>query len=63
LLSRAFFVNKVKEHKEKKELERSLEDSVVPAPPPVLPPVPPPPPPKKKMQKPGQWLIILQNLQ
>nr|XP_027786104.1 enolase 4 [Marmota flaviventris] len=51
---RLFFANKVQEDKERKELERSLEESVVPVPPPVMPPPPPPPPAKKKGQKPGR---------
>nr|XP_058154296.1 enolase 4 isoform X5 [Dasypus novemcinctus] len=50
---RIFFENKVQEDKEKKELEKSMEDSIVPIPSP-LPPAPPPPPAKKKGQKPGR---------
>ncbi|XP_047408444.1 enolase 4 isoform X3 [Sciurus carolinensis] len=53
---RMFFTNKVQEDKERKELEKSLEESAVPAPPPIMPLAPPPPPPaKKKGQKPGWW--------
>lgn len=58
---RTFFENKVQEDKEKKELEKSVEDSTVPTPSSLMPPPPPPPPAKKKGQKQGQWLI-LQNL-
>ncbi|GAB1302574.1 Enolase 4 [Apodemus speciosus] len=52
---RIFFEHKVQEDKERKELERSQEESV-PAPPPVIPPPPPPPPApsKKKGQKAGK---------
>ncbi|VTJ78541.1 Hypothetical predicted protein [Marmota monax] len=58
---RLFFANKVQEDKERKELERSLEESVVPVPPPVMPPPPPPPPAKKKGQKPGRKDPITEN--
>lgn len=58
---RTFFENKVQEDKERKELEKSLEESTVPVPLPLIPP-PPPPPAKKKGQKQGLWLIIWQNL-
>uniref|UniRef100_A0A671E4P6 Enolase 4 n=2 Tax=Rhinolophus ferrumequinum TaxID=59479 RepID=A0A671E4P6_RHIFE len=49
---RTFFENKVQEDKERKELEKSLEESTVPVPLPLIPP-PPPPPAKKKGQKQG----------
>ncbi|KAM7073926.1 enolase 4 isoform 2-T2 [Molossus nigricans] len=50
---RTFFENKVQEDKERKELEKNLEDSTVPTL--LIPPPPPPPPPpaKKKGQKQG----------
>ncbi|XP_005387913.1 PREDICTED: enolase-like protein ENO4 isoform X1 [Chinchilla lanigera] len=51
---RTFFANKVQEDKERKELEKSQEDSAGPAPPPQILPPPPPPPTKKKGQKPGK---------
>uniref|UniRef100_A0A8C3X973 Enolase 4 n=1 Tax=Catagonus wagneri TaxID=51154 RepID=A0A8C3X973_9CETA len=52
---RIFFENKVQEDKERKELEKSLEDSTMPVPSPLIPPPPPPPPPaKKKGQKQGR---------
>uniref|UniRef100_A0A8C5KID1 Enolase 4 n=1 Tax=Jaculus jaculus TaxID=51337 RepID=A0A8C5KID1_JACJA len=51
---RLFFEGKVQEDKERKELEKALEESVVQAPPPVTLPPPPPPPPKKKGQKQGR---------
>ncbi|KAK2507855.1 hypothetical protein MC885_002461 [Smutsia gigantea] len=53
---RKFFENKVQEDKEKKELEKSLEDSTVPTLSSLIPPRPPPPPPpaKKKGQKQGR---------
>ncbi|XP_054437207.1 enolase 4 [Pteronotus mesoamericanus] len=52
---RTFFENKVKEDKERKELEKSLEDSAEPTPSLLIPAPPPPPPPpaKKKGQKQG----------
>ena len=56
---RTFFENKVQEDKERKELEKNLEDSTVLSPQPLPPPPPPPPQSKKKGQKQGQWLIIL----
>ncbi|KAM5243691.1 enolase 4 isoform 2-T2 [Hipposideros larvatus] len=49
---RAFFENKVREDKERRELEKSLEESTVPAPSPLI-PHPHPPPAKKKGQKQG----------
>nr|XP_017514631.2 enolase 4 isoform X3 [Manis javanica] len=51
---RTFFENKVQEDKEKKELEKSVEDSTVPTPSSLMPPPPPPPPAKKKGQKQGR---------
>nr|XP_051680160.1 enolase 4 isoform X2 [Oryctolagus cuniculus] len=48
---RTFFANKVQEEKEKKELEKNLENSTVSIPAPVIPPPPPAPPTKKKPQK------------
>ncbi|XP_007173219.1 enolase 4 isoform X5 [Balaenoptera acutorostrata] len=51
---RTFFESKVQEDKERKELEKSLEDSTVPTPSPLTPPPPPPPPAKKKGQKQGR---------
>ncbi|XP_041517135.1 enolase 4 isoform X2 [Microtus oregoni] len=57
---RLFFKNKVQEDKERKELERSLEESV-PVPPPVILPPPPPPPTKKKGQKPGRRDTLLEK--
>ncbi|XP_013839242.1 enolase 4 isoform X5 [Sus scrofa] len=52
---RIFFENKVQEDKERKELEKSLEDSTVPVPSPLTQPPPPPlPPDKKKGQKQGR---------
>ncbi|KAH0516143.1 Enolase-like protein ENO4 [Microtus ochrogaster] len=57
---RLFFENKVQEDKERKELERSLEESV-PVPPPVILPPPPPPPTKKKGQKPGRRDTLLEK--
>nr|XP_010968154.1 PREDICTED: enolase-like protein ENO4 [Camelus bactrianus] len=51
---RTFFENKVQEDKERKESEKSLEDSAVPIPSPLTPPAPPPPPAKKKGQKQGR---------
>ncbi|XP_016067668.1 PREDICTED: enolase-like protein ENO4 [Miniopterus natalensis] len=52
---RTFFENKVQEDKERKELEKSLEDSTVPTLPSLIvpPPPPTPPPSKKKGQKLG----------
>ncbi|XP_020758360.2 enolase 4 isoform X4 [Odocoileus virginianus] len=47
---RTFFENKVQEDKERKELEKNLEDSTVLSPQPP----PPPPPSKKKGQKQGR---------
>ncbi|XP_047408445.1 enolase 4 isoform X4 [Sciurus carolinensis] len=59
---RMFFTNKVQEDKERKELEKSLEESAVPAPPPIMPLAPPPPPPaKKKGQKPGRRDTLLEK--
>ncbi|XP_074195094.1 enolase 4 isoform X3 [Rhinolophus sinicus] len=49
---RTFFENKVQEDKERKELEKSLEESTVPVSLPLIPP-PPPPPAKKKGPKQG----------
>ncbi|XP_036029832.1 enolase 4 [Onychomys torridus] len=57
---RIFFENKVQEDKERKELERSLEEPVH-APPPVIPPPPPPPPTKKKGQKQGRRDTLLEK--
>nr|XP_048279018.1 enolase 4 isoform X2 [Myodes glareolus] len=57
---RLFFENKVQEDKERKELERSPEESV-PAPPPVVLPPPPPPPTKKKGQKQGRRDTLLEK--
>ncbi|XP_005225811.2 enolase 4 isoform X1 [Bos taurus] len=51
---RTFFENKVQEDKERKELEKNLEDSTVLSPQPPPPPPPPPPPSKKKGQKQGR---------
>ncbi|XP_025849869.2 enolase 4 isoform X3 [Vulpes vulpes] len=52
---RTFFENKVQEDKERRELEKSLEDPTAPIPLPLPPPPPPPPPPaKKKGQKQGK---------
>uniref|UniRef100_A0A8C0RT44 Enolase 4 n=1 Tax=Canis lupus familiaris TaxID=9615 RepID=A0A8C0RT44_CANLF len=52
---RTFFENKVQEDKERRELEKSLEDPTAPIPLPLPPPPPPPPPPaKKKGQKQGR---------
>ncbi|XP_072828062.1 enolase 4 isoform X2 [Vicugna pacos] len=51
---RTFFENKVQEDKERKESEKSLEDSAVPVSSPLTPPAPPPPPTKKKGQKQGR---------
>ncbi|XP_017514631.3 enolase 4 isoform X4 [Manis javanica] len=51
---RTFFENKVQEDKEKKELEKSVEDSTVLTPSSLMPPPPPPPPAKKKGQKQGR---------
>uniref|UniRef100_H0VI57 Enolase 4 n=1 Tax=Cavia porcellus TaxID=10141 RepID=H0VI57_CAVPO len=51
---RTFFANKVQEDKQRKELEKSQEDSAGPIPPPQTLPPPPPPPTKKKGQKPGK---------
>uniref|UniRef100_A0A9L0S5M4 Enolase 4 n=2 Tax=Equus caballus TaxID=9796 RepID=A0A9L0S5M4_HORSE len=51
---RTFFESKVQEDKERKELEKVLEDSTVPTPFPLMPPSPPPPPAKKKGQKQGR---------
>ncbi|XP_062958871.1 enolase 4 [Cynocephalus volans] len=53
-LLRTFFANKVQEDKERKELEKSLEDSTVLVPSPLIPPPPPSPPTKKKGQQPGR---------
>ncbi|XP_052038560.1 enolase 4 isoform X2 [Apodemus sylvaticus] len=57
---RIFFEHKVQEDKERKELERSQEESV-PAPPPVIPPPPPPAPSKKKGQKAGRRDTLLEK--
>ncbi|XP_027384222.1 enolase 4 isoform X3 [Bos indicus] len=51
---RTFFENKVQEDKERKELEKNLEDSTALSPQPPPPPPPPPPPSKKKGQKQGR---------
>ncbi|XP_036754887.2 enolase 4 isoform X1 [Manis pentadactyla] len=51
---RTFFENKVQEDKEKKELEKSVEDSTVPTLSSLMPPPPPPPPAKKKGLKQGR---------
>ncbi|XP_013964491.1 enolase 4 isoform X2 [Canis lupus familiaris] len=52
---RTFFENKVQEDKERRELEKSLEDPTAPIPLPLPPPPPPPQPPaKKKGQKQGR---------
>lgn len=62
---RTFFERKVQEDKERKELEKNLENLALQLPSSLmLPPQPTPPPPlaKKKGQKQGQWLITLQNL-
>ncbi|XP_054546409.1 enolase 4 isoform X2 [Talpa occidentalis] len=48
---RMFFENKVQEDQERRELEKNLEDSMVPVS--QTPPPPPPPPAKKKGQKAG----------
>ncbi|XP_008579178.1 PREDICTED: enolase-like protein ENO4 [Galeopterus variegatus] len=53
-LLRTFFAKKVQEDKERKELEKSLEDSTVLVPSPLIPPPPPSPPTKKKGQQPGR---------
>ncbi|XP_040110762.1 enolase 4 isoform X2 [Oryx dammah] len=51
---RTFFENKVQEDKERKELEKNLEDSTALSLQPPPPPPPPPPPSKKKGQKQGR---------
>ncbi|XP_044791029.1 enolase 4 isoform X2 [Bubalus bubalis] len=51
---RTFFENKVQEDKERKELEKNLQDSTALSPQPPPPPPPPPPPSKKKGQKQGR---------
>ncbi|XP_026350002.3 enolase 4 isoform X1 [Ursus arctos] len=52
---RTFFENKVQEDKERRELEKSLQDPAVTVASPLPPPPPPPPPPaKKKGQKQGR---------
>ncbi|XP_047559367.1 enolase 4 isoform X2 [Lutra lutra] len=51
---RTFFGNKAQEDKERRELEKSLEDARVSIPSPVPPPPPPPPPAKKRGQKQGR---------
>ncbi|XP_045883274.1 enolase 4 isoform X2 [Meles meles] len=51
---RTFFGNKAQEDKERRELEKSLEDPGVSIPSPVPPPPPPPPPAKKRGQKQGR---------
>uniref|UniRef100_H0WMS8 Enolase 4 n=1 Tax=Otolemur garnettii TaxID=30611 RepID=H0WMS8_OTOGA len=53
-LLRTFFANKVQEDKERKELEKCLEDLPVPSPQSPSPPLPPPPPTKKKGQRQGK---------
>ncbi|OBS65232.1 hypothetical protein A6R68_06227, partial [Neotoma lepida] len=58
---RIFFENKVQEDKERKELERSLEESVHVLTPVIPPPPPPPPPTKKKGQKPGRRDTLLEK--
>ncbi|XP_076982260.1 enolase 4 isoform X3 [Tamandua tetradactyla] len=58
---RIFFENKVQEEKEKRELEKSTEDSVVVPILSPLPPVLPPPPAKKKGQKQGRNDIIVEK--
>uniref|UniRef100_A0A8C9A9A3 Enolase 4 n=1 Tax=Prolemur simus TaxID=1328070 RepID=A0A8C9A9A3_PROSS len=60
-LLRIFFANKVQEDMERKELEKSLEDSTVPTPLPLIPPPSPPPPTKKKGQKQGRKDIITEK--
>ncbi|XP_055416155.1 enolase 4 isoform X2 [Bubalus kerabau] len=51
---RTFFENKVQEDKERKELEKNLQDSTALSPQLPPPPPPPPPPSKKKGQKQGR---------
>uniref|UniRef100_A0A8C7ADU9 Enolase 4 n=1 Tax=Neovison vison TaxID=452646 RepID=A0A8C7ADU9_NEOVI len=51
---RTFFGNKAQEDKERRELEKSLEDTRVSIPSPAPPPPPPPPPAKKRGQKQGK---------
>ncbi|XP_059254658.1 enolase 4 isoform X3 [Mustela nigripes] len=51
---RTFFGNKAQEDKERRELEKSLEDTRVSIPSPAPPPPPPPPPAKKRGQKQGR---------
>ncbi|KAF0874004.1 ENO4 Enolase, partial [Crocuta crocuta] len=59
---RTFFENKVQEDKERRELEKALEDQTVSTPsPPPPPPLPPPPPAKKKGQKQGQIDTLLEK--
>ncbi|KAF6108526.1 enolase 4 [Phyllostomus discolor] len=55
---RTFFENKVQEDRERKDLEKGLEDSAEPTPAPVMPASPPPPPAaKKKGQKPEKPIV------
>ncbi|XP_039093274.1 enolase 4 [Hyaena hyaena] len=59
---RTFFENKVQEDKERRELEKALEDQTVSTPsPPPPPPLPPPPPAKKKGQKQGRIDTLLEK--
>ncbi|XP_028005360.2 enolase 4 isoform X3 [Eptesicus fuscus] len=62
---RTFFENKVQEDKERKELEKSLENSAVHIPSSLMPPPPPTPPPpppaKKKGQKQGRKTSITEK--
>ncbi|XP_006142272.1 enolase 4 [Tupaia chinensis] len=58
---RMFFAKKVQEDLERKELEKSLEDSAMPIAPPPIPPPPPPPPTKKKGQKPGRKETLIEK--
>ncbi|KAM5271926.1 LOW QUALITY PROTEIN: enolase 4 [Ctenodactylus gundi] len=59
---RTFLANKVQEEKERKELERILEDSAILVPPPQVPPPPPPPPPnRKKGQKAGRKESLIEK--
>ncbi|XP_058527402.1 enolase 4 isoform X2 [Ochotona princeps] len=61
LTLRTFFANKVQEEKERKELEKNLEKSMLSISMPLLPPAPPPPPSKKKPQKPGRKETLLEK--
>ncbi|KAM6184617.1 enolase 4 [Rhynchocyon petersi] len=61
-LLRAFFANKVQEDRERKELEKMLENTTVLTPLPPVPPTPPPqPPPKEKGQKQGRRDTLLEK--